>query len=61
MHTDLLGLTCMISSTFVCVECCSALRRKDMGSLEGLGSPEINGIAKTGRQSLREGYVTESM
>lgn len=30
-----------------------------MGSLEGLESPEINGIAKTGWQSLRRGYDTE--
>lgn len=32
-----------------------------MGSLEGLGSPEMNTVAKTGWKSLGEGYVTESM
>ena len=39
----------------------SCIERKDMGSLEDLGSPEINSIAQTGWKSLEEGYVTESM
>lgn len=59
MHKGLLNLICMIVSTCICVEHCPALRRKGTGMLEGLGSPEINSVAKAGWKSLREGCVRE--
>lgn len=58
-HVGLFGLIFMFLSTCICVECCPALRRKDTGRLEGLGSPEINSVAMTGWKYLREGCVKE--